>query len=223
MKTFLTVILFSLLMNCTPEKKPANALITLSNGTIEIGILPDAGAALVRASLVGQKIILQSDSTFWNESPDQRASLNPAAPFKSYNGHITWLSPHSEWWIKQDSFPELKKVHANWPPDPVLTLAPYQITSQTASEITLLSPESRFSKVQFTKTYRIEENKVFIKTSAKNISKETVSWGLWHNTRMNGWDPVFVRADSAALRKNDYFTDAKLRKPELRYQHGFYT
>ena len=223
MKIISIALLITLLFGCTTEKKPASKLIVLSNGIVEIGILPDAGAALVRASLVGQKNILQSDSAFWNESPDQRPSLNPKAPFKSFNGHITWLSPQSEWWINQDSIPELKKAHANWPPDPLLTLAPYRITSQTATEITLLSPESRFSKVQFTKIFRLDGNTITLTTRARNCSNSAVSWGLWHNTRMNGWDPVFVKADSVALRKNDYFNAAKLRKPELRYRDGFYT
>ncbi|MEI8114805.1 MAG: DUF4380 domain-containing protein [Bacteroidia bacterium] len=210
-------------MNCTPEKKLVSPLVTLSNGIIEIGVIPAVGGVLVHASLVGQANILNSDSTLWNESPEKRPSLDPNAPFKTYNGHITWLSPQSEWWINQDSFPKLKKAHSKWPPDPVLTAGPYQIISQTATEIKLLSPESNFSKVQFTKTYRIEGNKVFLSTSAKNTGSETVSWGLWQNTRMNGWDFVFVQADSAALRKNDYYNQGNIRKPDLNYRNGFYT
>jgi len=223
MKLISTILLITLLMNCTTEKKPGSPLVTLSNGQIEIGIIPAVGGVLVHASLVGQANILNSDSTFWNESPEKRPSPDPNAAFKTYNGHITWLSPQSEWWINQDSFPDLKKAHSKWPPDPVLTVAPYQIISQTEHEIKLLSPESPFSKVQFTKTYRIEGNQVFLSTSAKNTSNETVSWGLWHNTRMNGWDFVFVPADSAALRKNDYYNQGNIRKPDLNYRNGFYT
>ena len=210
-------------MNCTSEKKPASQLVMLSNGQIEVGIISAVGGVLVHASLVGQANILNSDSTLWNESPDQRPSLDPNAPFKTYNGHITWLSPQGEWWINQDLFPELKKAHSRWPPDPVLTVGPYKIISQTSNEIRLLSPESHFSNVQFTKTYRIEGNKVFLSTSTKNISSKTVSWGLWHNTRMNGWDFVFVQADSAALRKNEYYNQGKIQKPEMHYRNGFYT
>lgn len=222
-KITLFLLITTFLFSCTTTKKPASKLVVLSNGKIEIGILPDAGAALVRASLVGKKNILQSDSTLWNELPGQRASLDPKAPFKSYNGHITWLSPQSEWWINQDSLPELKKAHANWPPDPLLTVAPYRIISQTSGEITLVSPESKFSKVQFTKIYRIDGNTVTLTTRARNFSKDTVSWGLWHNTRMNGWDAVFVQADSVALLKTQYMKQDDVRKPELNFDKGFYT
>ena len=221
--TICLVALITLLFSCTKENKPATKLITLSNGTIEIGILPDAGAALVRASLVGKPNILNSDSTRWNESQEQRASLDPKAPFKTYNGHITWLSPQSEWWTRQDSFPELKSAHANWPPDPMLTLALYQIISQSANEIKLQSPKSPYTHVQFTKTFHIDGNKVFLSTEARNISADTVSWGLWHNTRMNGWDFVFVQADSAALRKKEYHNPDGLQKPELNHRDGFFT
>jgi hypothetical protein len=223
MKTFLIVILITLLMNCTPEKKPTSQLVTLSNKQIEIGLIPEVGGVLVHASLLGQKNILQSDTAFWNESPDKRPSLNPKARLKSYKGHISWVSPQSEWWIHQDSIPELKKARAAWPPDPMLTVAPYQITSQTANEITLVGPESPYSKVQFTKIYRISGNKVTLTTRARNCSDTIVKWGLWHNTRMNGWDFVFVQADSSALRKTEYHNRGNVQKPELHYRNGFFT
>lgn len=222
-KTTFAIALITLLFSCNTEKKPASQLITLSNGTIEIGILPAVGGRLVRASLTEYENILQADSAQWNESPEKRPNLDPKAPFKAYNGSITWLSPQSEWWTKQDSFPDLKKSRSLWPPDPILTLAPYQITSQKPNEISLVSPESSYSKVQFTKIYRIEGNKVTLTTRARNCSKDTVSWGLWHNTRLNGWDNVFVKADSAALLKTEYLNHSEIRKPELRYRDGFFT
>jgi hypothetical protein len=223
MKFISTVFLIFLLMNCSTDKKPSSPIVTLKNDQIEIRIIPAVGGTLVHASLAGKPNILLSDSSLWNESPDQRPSLDPKAPFKTYNGHITWLSPQGEWWTKQDSFPDWKKEHSRWPPDPVLTVAPYQVISQTDHEIKLQSPESPYSHVQFTKTYRIEGNKVFLSASAKNTGKETVSWGLWHNTRMNGWDFVFIQADSTALQKTEYYNPGNEKKPELFYRNGFYT
>ena len=223
MKIIIIILLIAALVGCTFEKKSTSPLIILTNGTIEIGVLPDVGGVLVYASLAGQANILNSDSSLWNESPELRASLDPKAPFKTYNGHTTWLSPQSEWWTRQDSFPELKKNRSLWPPDPVLTLAPYETISQTDTEIKLQSPESPFSKVQFIKIYRIDGNKVFLATMAKNISKDTINWGLWHNTRMNGWDAVFVKADSAALLKCSHYNQDGIQKPSLRYSNGFFS
>ena len=222
-KQSLVFILITLLFSCRTEKKSASQLITLSNGTIEIGILAEVGGRLVRVSLTGQQNILKADSAQWNESQEKRPNLDPNTPFKAYNGHITWLSPQSEWWTRQDSFPELKNSRSLWPPDPYLTQAPYQITAQNNSEITLISPKSPFTKVQFTKNYRIDGHTVHLSTIARNISSDTVSWGLWHNTRMNGWDAVFVQADSSALLKTEFMQQGEIRKPELSYKKGFFT
>ena len=219
----LLLIPMMLIYSCTNKNKPASQLITLSNGTIEIGILPSVGGSLVRASLVGHQNILNSDSAQWNESPDKRPSLDPKAPFKAYNGHITWLNPQSEWWTKQNVFPDLKVARSPWPPDPILTLAPYRVINQKSTEITLISPESPYSKVQFTKIFRIEKNKVFITTVARNISKDTVSWGLWHNTRMNGWDVVFIQANPTELLRTEYNAFKNIHLPELQYFGGFYS
>ncbi len=224
MKTIIfSLILIVFLFSCKDKKKPSTDLITLSNGTIEISILPDVGGRLVRASLVGQENILNSDPSQWNESPEKRPTLDPTAPFKAYNGHITWLSPQSEWWTKQDSFPDLKYNRSNWPPDPTLTLAPYWVVGEKTGEIALVSPESPFTKVQLTKIYRIDGNTVTLTTMARNIGNDTVSWGLWHNTRMNGWDAVFVQADSTELIKTEYMNQGGTRKPELQYTKGYFT
>jgi hypothetical protein len=221
-KKYLIFALMTTLFSCSNKSKSETKLLTLSNGIIEIGILPDAGAALVRASLVGKPNILNSDSALWEESTDKRASLDPKMPFKSYKGHITWLSPQSEWWVKQDSFPDLKTARSNWPPDPILTLAPYRIISKTNNQIVLKSPESQYSKVQFTKIFRVDGNMVYLTTQAKNIGSDTISWGLWHNTRMNGCDAVFVKADSGSLLKIDY-PNPEIKNPEMRYENGFYS
>ncbi|MDP3644940.1 MAG: DUF4380 domain-containing protein [Bacteroidota bacterium] len=70
--------------------------------------------------------------------------------------------------------------------------------------------------------YRLDRNTVTLTTIAKNISKDTISWGLWHNTRMNGWDAVFVQADSAELRKTDHYNRDGIQKPQLQFRDGFY-
>jgi len=223
MRKVLQFILIILLSNCiTPQKPVVDSVIRLSNGTIEIGLLPDVGGRLVRVSLVGKENIIQSDSSLWNEPSDKRPSLDPSKPFISYNGSINWLNPQSEWWVKQDSFPDLKAKRSPWPPDPYLIYSKYRITDQKPGEITMISPESPYTHVQFTKTYRIEGNKAFLTTSACNCSNDTVSWGLWFNTRMNGWDQVFVPADSAALVKS---TDPRIspEKSSLLWENGCYS
>lgn len=220
---FQIVAALIVLSSCVTSQKSADCVIRLSNGKIEIGLLPDVGGRLVKVSLVGKMNILQSDSNLWNEPVDKRPSLDPAQPFKAYNGHINWVNPQSEWWVKQNLIPDLKAKRSLWPPDPYLTLAKYKITVQKAGEITMISPESPYTHVQFTKTYLIEGNKVFLKTSARNCSTDTVSWGLWFNTRMNGWDQVFVSTDSASLVKCSWLNPSGIEKPGLIYTNGSYS
>ena len=213
-----------LLSSCITSQKPAaDSVIRLSNGTIEIGLLPDVGGRLVKVSLVGHENIIQSDSSLWNEPKEQRPTLDPTKPFKAYNGSINWISPQSEWWVKQDSFPDLKAKRSQWPPDPYLTFSRYKITDQKAREITMISPESPYTHVQFTKTYRVEGNKVLLTTSARNCGRDTVSWGIWFNTRMNGRDHVFVPADSAALTKIIDPRESKSKKPALLWKNGSFS
>ena len=222
-KTIIALALITLLYSRIAEKKKENQVISLSNGTIEIKLLPAVGGTLVSASLTGHENILNSDSTQWNESSEKLPTMDPGQPFKAYNGMIVWLSPQSEWWVKQDTYPKLKKARSQWPPDPYLTSAAYKITHQTASEITLQSPESPNTHVQFIKNFRIDGNKVFITASARNCSKDTVSWGLWFNTRMNGWDKVFVPADSIDLVKTQYMTYPDIHQPALKYVDGCFS
>lgn len=222
-KTILVLALSTFFFSCIGDKKKENQVITLTNATIEIKLLPAVGGILVSASLTGHENILNSNSTLWNESPEQRPTMDPTQGFKAYNGMIVWLSPQSEWWVKQDTYPELKKVRSQWPPDPYLTSAAYKITHQTASEITLESPESLNSHVQFSKTFVIDSNKVLIRASARNCSKDTVSWGLWFNTRMNGWDKVLVPADSIDLVKTLYFQYPDIHQPALKYADGCFS
>jgi len=223
-KTILSVALIALFFGCTPiKKKVYQPIVTLSNGIVEIKILPAVGGRLVSASLAGHENILNSDSIQWIETPEKRPTMDPSQPFKAYNGMIVWLSPQSEWWIKQDNYPQLKSTKSMWPPDPYLTASAYRITRQTDTEIVLESPESPNSHVQFTKTYRIKGNKVVVKASARNCSKDTVSWGLWFIARMNGWDKVLVPADSTDLVKCQYMTYPDIHLPALKYNKGCFS
>ncbi|HET6558704.1 MAG TPA: DUF4380 domain-containing protein [Prolixibacteraceae bacterium] len=217
------LLLAFFLFSCAEKVKEQGPVITLTNGTVEIKLLPAVGGTLVSASLSGHQNILHSDSTQWDEPADQRPTMDPGQPWKAYNGMIVWLSPQSEWWVKQDAHPELKDAKAPWPPDPYLTSSAYKVVKQSKDEITLEGPESPYTHMQFTKNFKIEGNKIFISVSARNCSDDTLSWGLWFNTRMNGWDKVYVPADSSDLIKTQYMNPQDLHLPELKYADGYFS
>lgn len=224
MKNIVLALSLFLIVGCKAKDIKDNGhLITLSNGTVEIKVLPAVGGTLVYASLAGQENILNSDSSQWNETPEERPSMDPSEPFKAYNGMTVWLSPQSEWWVKQDEYPELKENKSLWPPDPYLTCSAYKIITDKENEITIESPKSPNTHVQLTKNFRIEGNKIYITAIARNISDDTISWGLWFNTRMNGWDKVIVPADSADLIKTQYMSYPDLYLPEFKYTDGYFS
>jgi hypothetical protein len=187
------IIAFGLLLIFGCKSKVTNnhqQMITLSNGTVKIKVLSDVGGTMVYASLAGYGNILNSDSSQWNESPDERPSMDPSEPFKAYNGMTVWLSPQSEWWVKQDQYPELRENKSQWPPDPYLTCSAYKIITDKKDEITIESPKSPNTHIQLIKNFRLDGNNIYITAIARNFSDDTISWGLWFNTRMNGWDKV---------------------------------
>lgn len=195
-----TTILLLTIVSCT-NKNEHDQVVWLNNGAIKIGVLPNVGGRLVWTSLDGKENILNSDSTLWNEPEENRPSMDPTKPFKAYKGHINWLSPQNEWWIKQDEYPMMKEEKSVWPPDPYLIYAPYKISNLTENEITLEGPASPYSKVYLTKTYRINGNTVELNVKATSTCPDSINWGLWFITRMNGWDKFFVPGDSSSLRK----------------------
>jgi len=224
MRNIIILLVLILLFGCKAKDKTNDQkLITLSNGTVEIKILPAVGGTLVHASLAGQENILNSDSAQWNESPAERPSMDPSEPFKAYNGMTVWLSPQSEWWVKQDQYPELRENRSQWPPDPYLTCSAYQIITDKKDEITIESPQSPNTHVQLIKNFRLDGNKIYITAIARNISDDTIRWGLWFNTRMNGWDKVMVPADSSDLIKTQYMSYPDLYLPEFKYTDGYFS
>jgi hypothetical protein len=224
MKNIILAFGLLLIFGCKAKVKNENQqIITLSNGTVKIKVLSDVGGTLVYASLAGYGNILNSDSSQWNESPDERPSMDPSEPFKAYNGMTVWLSPQSEWWVKQDQYPELKENKSQWPPDPYLTCSAYKIITDKKDEITIKSPKSPNTHVQLIKNFRLDGNKIYITAIARNFSDDTISWGLWFNTRMNGWDKVMVPADSADLIKTQYMSYPNLYLPEFKYADGYFS
>jgi hypothetical protein len=196
------LLLISYMFNCNAKQNNGGEkLILLKNSQIEIGIIPDLGGRIVLLRRPGMKNILKSDPTQWND-PLARPEISAFSDFKAFNGHIVWLSPQSEWWIKQDINSKRRYSKTVWPPDSYLIYGDYKITSQTDTSITIISPESPFSGVQLTKKVSFNsEGVVKFEAAAKNIREEPVSWGLWLNTRFDGFARCYVPADKNDLLK----------------------
>ncbi len=145
------------MFNCNEKQNNGGEkLILLKNFQIEIGIIPDLGGRIVLLRKPGMKNILKSDPTQWND-PLARPEVSAFSGFKAFNGHIVWLSPQSEWWIKLDINSERRDNKVIWPPDPYLIYGDYKIAEKTDTSITTIGTESPVIGVQLIKKVSTDE------------------------------------------------------------------
>lgn len=190
---FLSLIAFSMIS--TGQEKE----VYIENEFLKAGFLPDVGGRMVFFSTTEHNNLLLADEQLWNEPEGQRISPSVNAPFKPYNGLITWLGPQSEWWSHQELIPS--KKGDVWPPDPWLIYGDFQIAEKTETKLVLVGPESPVSGVQLTKTFELENNQLQIKVDVKNIRDEAVSWDIWSNARFSPYTRFEIPVDEAGILK----------------------
>lgn len=218
------LLLISFLFTCNAKQNSGEEkLILLKNSQIELGIVPHLGGRIVLLRKPGMDNILKSDPAQWND-PKARPEISAFSDFKAFNGHIVWLSPQSEWWSKQDINLERRDGRAIWPPDPYLIYGDYQITERTDTSLAMVGPASPVSGVQLTKKILINSaGLVTFETSAKNIREQPISWGLWFNTRLDGFARCYVPADESDLRKLSVTGDEHEIPLPFAFDQGYFT
>lgn len=173
-------------------------LVTLNNGNIELGVLPDLGGMVALFRLTGKPNVLKADHAIWDAPPRIRRSFGPETRWKAHNGHIIWVGPQSEWWIHQDKSLRRLQKKAVWPPDPYLNFGYFEPREKSGTHIIMTGPPSEFTGVQMTKTIEIrEDDTVLFHVCATNIRDYPVAWDLWFNTRVDGYDRCYVPVSDA--------------------------
>ncbi len=201
-------IAFLAMYNCgTPKKNTSKKTMSetvqiLENKDIQLGILPHLGGRIVSLTIANSNNILSSDASLWNYKFDKPIQDHVSGEFLQLRGHITWVGPQSEWWTHQDIHTDKRDQKQNWPPDPFLIYGDYKILKQTKNSIDLLGPKSLYTGLQLTNSYSILDNgKINIHTSAKNIRTENVRWDLWLNTRVSGTTKCYVPIAEDGIKK----------------------
>ena len=192
-KIIMLFIIMSALVRCqTSQEIDRGNLILLKNSEVEVGVIPNIGGRVVILRKPGEDNLIKSDETQWND-PAIVPEASPFSHFKTFNGHIVWLSPQSEWWINQDMNTERRNSKAIWPPDPYLIYGENTILTRTDALITMVGLESPVSGVRVKKTIAVEKDgTVNFQAIATNIRENPVSWGIWLNTRLDGFDRCYV-------------------------------
>jgi len=176
-----------------------NRLIKISDGKIEVGVIPDLGGMVALLRIIGKPNILKADEKLWDEPPVIRRRFGPDPRWTAYNGHIVWVGPQSEWWAHQTKSPKKRRERAVWPPDPYINNGYFEVIERSATELVMRGLDSEFSGVRLTKSIKIKNGKVIFSVSAQNIRNKPVSWDLWLNTRVDGYARCY--APVASMKK----------------------
>ncbi len=204
-------------------KRESKKIITISNNSISIKVLPEVGGRIVSVQKRHGENILKSDPSLWNyefSMPIERMIQDKIIPF---NGHIVWVGPQSEWWKHQNIIKEKRNKSSNWPPDPYLIYGKSEILELQKNYIKTISPKSKYTGVQLIKEVEIRKNGIVIlKVEAKNIRKEKIAWDLWFNTRMDGFSKVYVPIENKRDVRLQYNEQAKIEKMPYTIEDGFF-
>lgn len=181
------------LMSCNSGKETSfDSIIFLENDTLRAGFLPGVGGRLVFLSGRDGQNLLKSDSTLWNEAPEDRIEASAEAGWKAYQGHIIWIGPQSEWWSRQEINEERRSAGARWPPDPYLEYSTFRVLEQSSVSLTLEGPSSPVSGISLRKRYTLKGSSLEIEVSMTNTSEQPVAWDIWSNARFEANTTFFV-------------------------------
>lgn len=163
----------------------------LDNGTVHANITDTIGGRLLSFALADQPNFLKIDPA----AGDPNARIDATTENVGYLGHEIWVGPQKQWWDHQDVNPARAAAHANWPPDPYLSLARYSIKEDAKDSVTLTSPASPVSGLQLEKRYHLvpgKPNALQVDVGATNKRRGQVAWDIWFNTRAHGDTRIYV-------------------------------
>ena len=167
-------------------------------GGLEVGVTAGCGGRTVLLRAAGGGNLLNAQPETW-AAQAANAELPPLdAPWVQDAGHIVWLGPQTRFWADQTVSADPEVSARGWPPDPILTLAPYQKIEHTRSRLVLRSPHSPVSQVTLTKSWTgLDDGGIRFETEARNTGQSAVRKGLWFNLRALSSARVYVPVASA--------------------------
>lgn len=219
-----------IIANFLPYTAPAVAradTVVLENKKVEIAIMPELGGRVVGFSVPNKPNVLMVNKEKLNQPV---TNISPSTAFIEYFGHINWVSPQSQWWIRQNLDPEKKARGDFWPPDPFLVYGKNTVIERNKNLLRLAGIGSPVSGVQFLKQFKLVEKRpgtVDLHVSAVNVRDTDISWGIWFNTRVQPaaqvYVPIFTGRDVRIDNYNPKINipaDFKIADGFFSYTHG---
>ncbi len=215
------LLILSVFVFCSVKK---DDLIILHNDKVELGILTEVGGRVVLLRKPGLQNVFKSDDRLWRNPKENRPEISAFSDFKAYNGHIVWVGPQSEWWTHQNLNEQRRASKADWPPDPYLIYGKYKVIEQDHSRIKMRSPASPISGIRLFKEISLEsDGKVIFTATAENISKDTICWDLWMNTRLDGFAKAYVPVGDAGIREFIHSEDDIKEITPFKIESGYFS
>ncbi len=203
-----------------PEDYPPNTVV-LENEAALIAVSPVGGTVVDYRRQGGVNVI----NTEWDNLRDSERIPEPTADARWFplQGHTTWVGPQHEWWKHQS----LTRDRGNWPPDPWLIYAEYEVAERSEEQVVMVSPDSPISGVRMTKTVRLlEDGRAGLEAEIINVRETPVAWSVWSNTRLPLGAHVYVPLqEDTPLRISEFRTSRPLRDGAMRYtvEGGFFS
>ncbi|MCQ2959495.1 MAG: DUF4380 domain-containing protein [Bacteroidales bacterium] len=165
----------------------------IKNENVVVGVIPEIGGTIVFVSKNGSENLIKSNPDLWDIT--KKPAVDENTDFVPYCGHTVWLGPQKEWWMHQDLNIEKKHSAADWPPDPYLYIADYEVIQKNDSTIQLKSKHSPISGVTIEKQIAVNpDGSIFVQATVINTGDKPCAWDVWHNTRFDGKCKMSVSA-----------------------------
>jgi len=154
--------------------------LALSNGIVEVQVVPDIGGRVIQLSLGGFEYLWVNPRLAGK--PPTPDGLGPDKGWLNYGGDKLWPAPQG--WDGEDQWPG--------PPDGVLDGSPHrgEITAPSGpggATVRLTSPESPRCGIQFSRTVTLSSgaSRVAFASTMKNTGTKPRRWGIWQVTQLN--------------------------------------
>lgn len=162
------------------------ATLGLSNGLIELQLLPEIGGRIIQFKLAGTEF-LWANGQLGGRLP-LSSGLAADGTWFNCGGDKLWPAPQG--WDNDQQWPG--------PPDAVLDGQPYVVEKLPSQAgviaVRLTSREDLRSGIQFLRVIRVFEGstRVSFDATMKNVDQKPRSWGIWAHTQLKA-----ARADGA--------------------------
>lgn len=173
------------------------SLCLLVGGGLEVGVTAGCGGRTVFLRTTAGENLLHAQPEKWAEQAVNTVMPSLDAPWGQDAGQIVWLGPQSRFWADQSVSDNPEVSDRGWPPDPFLTLAPYEKIEHTQSRLVFRSPHSPVSQITLTKSWtKLADGCIRFEAEAKNTGVRTIRKGLWFNLRALSSARVYVPVSS---------------------------